>query len=141
MMMRPTGTIMAPPMPCRKRAATKVNSVLDKAHRMEPAMKVIIAERKIVRAPTLSAIQPEIGMNTPRLTTYEVSASFKVIGSCPRSRASAGSEVAMTVTSMFSMNRAQPTMSGTMSEGDTMTQNDVNEGQGCFGEIDASAAF
>jgi len=39
------------------------------------------------------------------------------------------------------MNKAQPTMSGTMSEGDTMTQNDVNEGQGCFGEIDASAAF
>jgi hypothetical protein len=39
-------------------------------------------------------------------------ASFKVSGLVPMSTAMAGSEVAMTVESMFSMNRAVATMSG-----------------------------
>ncbi len=39
-------------------------------------------------------------------------ASFSTIGSVPRSRAIAGKEVAITVESMFSMNRAEAMMSG-----------------------------
>ena len=41
-------------------------------------------------------------------------ASLSVSGLVPMSAAIAGSEVAMTVESMFSMNRAMATMSGTM---------------------------
>ena len=36
MMMRPTGTIIAPPTPCTKRATVKVASELDAAHSSEP---------------------------------------------------------------------------------------------------------
>jgi hypothetical protein len=43
-----------------------------------------------------------------------VTASLSVNGSVPISAAMAGSEVAMTVESMFSMNRATATISGTM---------------------------
>jgi len=43
-----------------------------------------------------------------------VTASLSVSGLVPMSAAIAGSEVAMTVESMFSMNRATATISGTM---------------------------
>src|SRR5450631_3415415 len=51
-------------------------------------------------------------MNTARLTRYDVSASLSARGGSPMSAAIAGSEVAITVESMFSMNSAQATMSG-----------------------------
>ena len=41
-----------------------------------------------------------------------VKASFSTMGSVPSSRAMAGSEVAITVESMFSMNSAEAMMSG-----------------------------
>ena len=43
-----------------------------------------------------------------------MTASLSASGSVPRARAIAGSEVAITVESMFSMNSATATMSGTM---------------------------
>ena len=55
-------------MPWTKRAPTKPPSEFDIAQRIEPSMKTQSAERKIVRAPKRSAIQPEIGMKTARLT-------------------------------------------------------------------------
>ena len=51
MMMRPTGTIIAPPMPCTKRAATNIANDVDAAHSSEPAMKMPIAVRNTVREP------------------------------------------------------------------------------------------
>ena len=48
---RPTGTIMAPPMPCRKRAATKPPSDPAAAQAIDPAMNTASAARKTVRAP------------------------------------------------------------------------------------------
>ena len=51
-------------------------------------------------------------MNTASDSRYEVMASFRVSGLVPISAAIAGSEVAITVESMFSMNRAVATMSG-----------------------------
>ncbi len=68
-MMRPTGTIIAPPTPCTKRASTSVVSEVEAAHSSEPAMKMMMAARNTVRAPKRSATQPQMGMNTPRPTT------------------------------------------------------------------------
>jgi hypothetical protein len=51
-------------------------------------------------------------MNTASDKRYEVMASFSVNGLVPISAAIAGSEVAITVESMFSMNRAVATMRG-----------------------------
>jgi hypothetical protein len=73
-------------------------------------VKTTIAARNTVRAPKRSAIQPLRGMNTASDSRYEVSASLSAIGSSPRSRAIAGSDVAITVESMFSMKRATATM-------------------------------
>src|ERR1043165_2357803 len=109
---RPTGVIIAPPMPCRMRAITKWVTDCDSAQPIEPTMNTAIARLNTMRAPNRSAVQPLAGMNTASDNRYEVIASFKVSGLVPISAAIAGSEVAMTVESMFSMNRAVATISG-----------------------------
>ncbi len=75
-------------------------------------MKTATARLNTMRAPKRSAVQPLAGMNTASDNRYEVMASFNVSGLVPISAAIAGSEVAITVESMFSMNRAVATMSG-----------------------------
>ena len=60
--MRPTGVIMAPPMPCTIRAITKSVSDDDIAQPIEPSRKTAMAARNTVRAPKRSAVQPEAGM-------------------------------------------------------------------------------
>ena len=62
--MRPTGVIIAPPMPCKIRAKTKSVSEDDIAQAIEPSTKTPMAVRNTVRAPKRSAVQPEAGMNT-----------------------------------------------------------------------------
>src|SRR4051812_5391518 len=109
---RPTGVIMAPPAPCRMRAITKWVTEEDNAQPIEPTMNTAMAIENTARAPKRSAVQPLAGMNTASDSRYEVIASFRVSGLVPISAAMAGSEVAMTVESMFSMNRAVATMSG-----------------------------
>ena len=111
---RATGVIIEPPMPCRNRETTKVGSELEKAQAIEPTTKTAMARRKMLVAPKRSAIQPEIGMKMASDTKYDVSASFRAIGLVPMSAAMAGSEVAITVESMFSMNKATARMSGVM---------------------------
>jgi hypothetical protein len=69
MMMRPTGTIIAPPTPWIKRATVNSASDDEAAHISEPATKMPIAVRNTVRAPKRSASQPHTGMNTPRPST------------------------------------------------------------------------
>jgi hypothetical protein len=109
---RPTGVIIAPPRPCRIRAMTKWVTEVDSAQPIEPTMKTAMAIEKTARAPKRSAVQPLAGMNMASDSKYEVMASFSVSGLVPMSAAIAGSEVAITVESMFSMNRAVATMSG-----------------------------
>src|SRR6202162_3098605 len=75
-------------------------------------MNTATARLNTIRAPKRSAVQPLAGMNTASDSRYEVIASFSVNGLVPMSAAIAGSEVAITVESMFSMNRAVATMSG-----------------------------
>ncbi len=72
-----------------------------------------MAARNTVRAPNRSAVQPLIGMNTASDSRYEVTASLSVSGLVPMSAAIAGSEVAITVESMLSMNSATATIRGT----------------------------
>ena len=59
---RPTGVIMAPPMPCRKRETTKAGSELETAQATEPMTNTAMAARNMFLAPKRSAIQPLIGM-------------------------------------------------------------------------------
>src|SRR5882762_192648 len=75
-------------------------------------MKTAMAVENTARAPKRSAVQPLAGMNTASDSRYEVMASLCVRGLVPMSAAIAGSEVAMTVESIFSMNSAVATMSG-----------------------------
>src|SRR3984893_7106310 len=108
----PTGVIMAPPMPCTMRAITKLVTEEESAQPIDPTRNTAIAIENTARAPNRTAVQPLAGMNTASDSRYEVMASFSVSGLVPMSAAIAGSEVAMTVESMFSMNRAVATMSG-----------------------------
>src|SRR6266704_4857540 len=94
------------------RAITKWVTDDDIAQPIEPTMKTAMAIENTMRAPNRSAVQPLAGMNTASESRYDVMASFSVSGLVPISVAIAGSEVAMTVESMFSMNRAVATMSG-----------------------------
>src|ERR1700681_73853 len=94
------------------RAITKWLTEEDSAQPIEPIMKTATARLNTMRAPKRSAVQPLAGMNTASDNRYEVMASFSVSGLVPISAAIAGSEVAITVESMFSMNRAVATMSG-----------------------------
>ena len=48
---RPTGTIIAPPMPCRTREATRKARLSARPHSTEPMVKTAIAARNTVRAP------------------------------------------------------------------------------------------
>src|SRR5260370_31499983 len=94
------------------RAIKKWRTEEDSAKPIEPIMKTATARLNTMRAPKQSAVQPLAGMNTASDNRYEVMASFNVSGLVPISAAIAGSEVAITVESMFSMNRAGATMSG-----------------------------
>ena len=67
-MMRPTGTIMAPPRPCRARAATSSPSEDERPQATDPSVKTAMATRNTCRAPNRSASQPLIGMKTVRLS-------------------------------------------------------------------------
>ena len=66
---RPTGTIIAPPTPCRTRVATSVGRSTAAAQPSEARVKMAMAIMKIRRAPNRSASQPLIGMNTARVST------------------------------------------------------------------------
>ena len=65
---RPTGTIIAPPMPCSVRAAVKLHSPWVSAHRTEAPVKTAMASMNMRRAPKRSAAQLLTGMKTVSAT-------------------------------------------------------------------------
>jgi hypothetical protein len=65
---RPTGVIIEPPTPCRKREPTNCSRPPETAQSTEPMMKTQMAMRNIRLAPNRSAIQPLIGMKTANAT-------------------------------------------------------------------------
>jgi len=60
---RATGTIKAPFMPCRARAATSCHKLPDSPHSTELMMNMAVEEAKTVRTPNRSAAQPPTGRN------------------------------------------------------------------------------
>ena len=68
MVSRPTGTIMAPPAPCRMRKATSRRTSFDSPHSTEPTVKMPMADANTRLVPKRSATQPLTGMNTARLS-------------------------------------------------------------------------
>ena len=65
---RPTGTIIAPPHPCRMRHATSTWMLRDVPQRSDPSVNSPIAAAKTRRVPKRSAIHPLMGMKTARLS-------------------------------------------------------------------------
>ena len=63
-MMRPTGTIIAPPTPCRVREITSCRTLTERAHVSELSVKMQIATMKTRLAPKRSAAHPLIGTKT-----------------------------------------------------------------------------
>ncbi len=61
MVRRPTGTIMAPPQPCRMRHATSTWMLLEMPQRNDPSVNRPMADANTRRVPNRSAIQPLIG--------------------------------------------------------------------------------
>ena len=64
MIRRPTGTIMAPPMPWSARAAINPSSEVESPQAIEPSVNTAMAARNTLRAPKRSAHQPLTGMKT-----------------------------------------------------------------------------
>jgi len=62
MISRPTGVIIAPPMPWTMRASTNSWSECEAAQPIEPSTKTAIAARNTLRVPYRSAVQPLAGM-------------------------------------------------------------------------------
>ncbi len=79
-MRRPTGVIIAPPMPCSTRAATNEPSPVESAQAIEPAAKTTMAARNMFLAPKRSAIQPEAGINTAKRQQIGRQRELKVNG-------------------------------------------------------------
>ena len=67
MVRRPTGTIIAPPQPCRIRQKTSMWMLVESPQRIDPSVNMPIAEENTRRVPYRSAIQPLTGMKTARL--------------------------------------------------------------------------
>src|SRR5215216_6257449 len=110
---RATGAIIEAPIPSTMRPMMNTVSEGALAQTIEPEMKTPMATRKTLRAPNRSAVQPLAGMKTASASRYEVTASFIISGVVPRSLAITGNDVAITLESMFSMNKATATISGT----------------------------
>jgi hypothetical protein len=64
---RPTGTIIAPPKPCKMRHATNVWISADRPHSNEPNVNIPTAAENTWRVPDRSANQPLTGTNTATL--------------------------------------------------------------------------
>ena len=65
---RPTGTIIAPPHPCRMRASTNSGKVVQSAQSAEARVNRMIAPANTRRAPNRSATQPLAGISTARVS-------------------------------------------------------------------------
>ena len=65
---RPTGTIIAPPMPCSTRIAMNAPSESARPHSSDAPVNTAIAAANTVRAPIRSATQPLIGISTPSVS-------------------------------------------------------------------------
>ncbi len=64
---RPTGIIIAAPMPCRMRVATSIGALTARPHSTDENVNIATAMPNTRRVPNRSAIQPLTGIHTARL--------------------------------------------------------------------------
>src|SRR5262249_11651102 len=112
MVRRPTGIIIAAPMPCRTRVATSIGALSASPHRTDETVKIATAAENTRRVPQRSAIQPLARIQTGRLTTYLATTDFKLSGVTCRLSAIVGTAVLMIVESSCSMKSAEATTHG-----------------------------
>jgi hypothetical protein len=127
---RPTGVIIAPPMPCRKRAAT--NSMRSPTWRRRSILIDENADRNGKDAPRAEPVGHPAGDRNEDRQRHQIGrqASLSEIGLVPISVAIAGSAVAMTVESICSMKRATARTSGIERfKGDIRWSRDSRAGQ------------
>lgn len=108
MINRPTGTIIAPPMPCTNRASTNPSRLRAVVHVTEPG-KSRSPRCKTFRAPKRSATQPLDWNEDRKADQMRVLSASRNGSTCRDHRAIVGSAVEMIVLSMFSMKRAVAT--------------------------------
>ena len=105
-MSRPTGTIMAPPSPCRMRIRVNCVSVWAMLQKSDARVKMPMAAAKTVREPKRSATQPLMGMKTASVSRYAVMPMLRLTAPTWKLFAICGSAVAMMVPSRFSIKNA-----------------------------------
>ena len=66
---RPTGTIIAPPMPCSTRVPVRLVRSTAAAQPTEARVKIATALKNTRRAPNRSASHPLTGISTARVST------------------------------------------------------------------------
>ena len=111
---RPTGTIIAPPTPCRTRIATSSARLVLSAHPSEASVKTAIAVRKMRRAPNRIVSQPLTGISTASVTRYAVMISAVDVTGTSSDTAIRGVAVVTIVASRISMKKHPATSRATM---------------------------
>lgn len=109
---RPTGIIIAPPMPWKIRAMTSWVRSWAKPHAADASAKSTIETMKTRLAPNLSATQPLIGRKTAEASRNMVIARFRRRGGSPSATAMVGRALAITVAFMVCMSMADPMIAG-----------------------------
>ena len=104
---RPTGTIIAPAIPCSTRISVNWTSVCDNPHSSDATVNAPNADANTVRAPARSATQPLTGINTATVSRYAVMPMFIATAVTWKLRPICGSAVAMIVPSNSSMKNAE----------------------------------
>ena len=106
---RPTGSSMAPPVPCRMRAPVSSVSVRDSAQAPEPRANSTMASMKTRRVPNRSASQPVAGITVAIASAYDTTTACMRSGLSPRPRAIAGKAVLTMVASSVCMKKPMAT--------------------------------
>src|SRR6185437_6082619 len=109
----PTGTIIAPPSPCRARNTTSSARSPLTAQRTDAPANNTTAASMTRRLPKRWVSQPLSGTNTATDSRYDVTAIPMDDADACRLRAMAGAAVAIIVASRFSMNSAAATSNAT----------------------------
>jgi hypothetical protein len=110
---RPTGTIIAPPIPCMTRRTTSSAKLEESAHASEDSVKMAIAARNTGRAPHRCANQPPSGISTASVTRYAAMTRPIEVDCTCRARPIRGAAVRTIVPSRFSMKKQPATSRAT----------------------------
>jgi len=100
---RPTGTIIAPPAPCSTRIATSMPRFTLAAQPTDARVNSVIAVRNTTRFPYLRVSQPDNGISTASVSRYAVTTRPTSVAGAPSDRPICGDAVVTIVPSSISM--------------------------------------